>query len=257
MARADHNTLLHSGLVRVSASRTEWLAAANVTVVMLIGLAVLSSLLQVSILAVGLIAITVGLLRSIRPVASMIRLSLTFVIPVLLIHGVLNPQFPVTTKILDFIPLRQDGFTFGSHVATRVIVIFVLGALWLSIDRDKFVNDLISLRVPLPVVLLCSQAVAVASTMQRRAHAIYDAQQARGIKVGPGVFTRISALPKVMLPLFVAVISDAYARADILATRGFGSGPISVWHPLKFRPSTWLASGIAAAIVALAATVAP
>lgn len=231
----------------------EWMAVALVTLIALCGLAILGSPTQLAIICVGFTVLAVSLARSLRLLGTVLRFSAPFVIPIVLIHAVLNPQYQATLKILNLVPFRLDGFLFGLVVSLRVTVIFVLGVMWSLVDRDKIISDLIRLGAPTPVLIITAQAVAVAGQIPRRARAIYDAQQARGIKVGPGILTRASALPKVMIPLFVAIINDADVRSSVMATRGFGSGPVPVWDPIVIDRTVWISGAVAIGILTTAA----
>lgn len=236
-----------------SGTAIEWMAAAFITLIALFGLAILGTPKQLAFLCAGLFVLVLSLVRSLRLMAPVLRFSAPFVIPIMLIHAVLNPQYQITFEFLNLIPFRSDGFTFGLGVSLRVVAIFVLGAMWFAVDRDKIISDLICLGTPLPVLIVTAQAVAVAGLIQRRARAIYDAQQARGIKVGPGFFARAAALPKVMIPLFVTVINDADMRSSVMAARGFGSGPVSVWIPFAINRTVWISGAATIAIVIIAA----
>lgn len=230
----------------------DWMVAAFITLVALFGLAILGTPKQLALFCGGYFILVISLARSLHLMISVFRLSIPFVIPIMLIHSILNPQYQVTFEFFNVIPFRLDGFNFGLGISLRVVEIVVVGAMWFSVDRDKIISDLIRLGTPLPVLIVTAQAVAVAGHIHRQARAIYDAQQARGIKVGPGFLARASALPKVMIPLFVAVINDADMRSSIMATRGFGSGPVSVWTPIVISRTVWIAGFAAIAIVIIA-----
>jgi energy-coupling factor transporter transmembrane protein EcfT len=227
----------------------DWIASSAVTFIIIVGLWLERALIQQSILCTGTLILTALFSRSTSPIRIVAKLSLPFILPLLVIHGVLNPQFPQTFELPLHIPFRQAGFAWGLDIALRIVTLFGLATMWTHVDRDKLISDLVTLKLPLPVLLLAAQTTAIVSIIDRRSHAILAAQQARGINIGPRFRSRVAALPKLLIPLFVTAITDADARAQIMVTRGLGSGRIAAWTDLRLHLDVYLFSLLATALV--------
>lgn len=107
--------------------------------------------------------------------------TVPFLLPLLLVHGVLNTQFPISFWLLDIVPIRETGLAFGYDLALRVFTFSVVAAYWLSVDRDRMVEALISLRLPTALIMIAMQGFVMSRLVKDRIDAIYLAQRARGI----------------------------------------------------------------------------
>lgn len=239
---------------RLSTYSVAWSSALVATLLLLVGIAVLSSPLALLWLDFTAMIGSTLLSRSVASVRQTLKLSLVFVIPLVLIHTVLNPEFSVTFWFYH-IPLRLVGLVFALSIAFRVVAIIAVGTMWLRVDRDDFAADLLRANISLWIVLLMTQTVAIAGVVSRRVQTIYLAQQARGIKVGPDLLARALALPKIAIPLFVSVIIEADNRSSYLAAGGLGSGPVGRWGRVVIPHSTYLVVllGTVAVLLALVA----
>lgn len=179
-----------------------------------------------------------------------IRLSLLFIVPVIAIHGLLNPEFSVTGQWLG-LNVRKSGLTFGAIIGLRVSVAIAVSLVWLSVSIERTVADMTALGMPLPLILVLAQSISLARSLQRRVAVVYLAQQARGVPVSGGLLRRLASLSKVAIPLFVSVIAEAAARAEILTSRGMGVGPLS--EGTTFRVP---ATAIACLVMAMTASTA-
>ncbi len=145
-----------------------------------------------------------------------------FVLPLLLVHGVLNAQFPITSWWLDLVPIRGTGLAFGYDLGVRVLLFSVVAAYWLSVDRDAMVEALIRLRLPTPLIMLAMQGFVMGRLVQERIHAIHLAQRARGIPVSASFAQRIASMPALLIPVVVGTFVEAEARVPVLLAHGYG-----------------------------------
>lgn len=148
--------------------------------------------------------------------------TIPFTLPLILIHGVLNSQFPVTNYWLDLIPLRSEGLYFGIDLAIRIMLFSVVGAYWLSVDRDAMVESLIQFRLPIPIIMLAMHGFVMARLVQERIHAIHLAQRARGIPVSASFRERLASIPALLIPVVVGAFVEAEARIPVLLAHGYG-----------------------------------
>ncbi len=158
-----------------------------------------------------------------RSAATFFRWTVPFVLPLLLIHGVVNANYPARTWIVDLIPWRPEGFRFGFGISLNLLLFSTIGAYWLTVSRDDVTDDLVRWRLPGWAVLFLSQGIAMAALLERRIESVYLAQRARGIPVGPGILARLRAFPSVLLPAVVSTLVEADSRVPALVSRGFGS----------------------------------
>lgn len=158
--------------------------------------------------------------------------TIPFVLPLILIHGVLNSGYPVTSFLLGVVPLRDEGVKFGYDVAVRVAILSTVGAYWLSVDRDEFVEALLRTGLPISLVMVAMQGLVMARLLQYRIDAVYKAQRARGIPVASSFARRLRSLPAVLVPVVVGTFVEAEARVPVLLSQGYGRGEP---HPVTAR----------------------
>jgi energy-coupling factor transporter transmembrane protein EcfT len=145
-----------------------------------------------------------------------------FLVPLLLFHGVLNGQFPVTSWWLDTIPIRSIGLAFGYGLAVRILLFSVVAAYWLSVDPDDMVEALLRLRLPTPLIMLAMQGFVMGRLVQNRIQSIHLAQRARGIPVSASLAQRIASMPALLIPVVVGTFVEAEARVPVLLAHGYG-----------------------------------
>ncbi len=148
--------------------------------------------------------------------------TLPFVLPLVAIHGVLNSAYPVTSLLLDAIPVRSEGVEFGYDVAVRVVILSIVGAYWLSVDRDEFVEALLRLGLPASLIMIAMQGLVMARQLQHRIDAVYQAQRARGIPVASSFLKRLRSFPALLVPVVVGTLVEAEARVPVLLSHGYG-----------------------------------
>ena len=182
-----------------------------------------------SSLAIFVLALIAGLCWQTRMNAKNLAIAgwvLPFCLPLLVIHGFLNSGFAVSIRIWGVIPWRPAGFDYGISMSLRILLIGVAAAFWAQTRRDEVVEYLIRRRLPLWIVLFLAQSVAVGAVIERRVLRVYQAQQARGIRVGPDLLSRVRAFPAILIPAVVTTLLEADARAPALTSRGFGASQI-------------------------------
>jgi energy-coupling factor transporter transmembrane protein EcfT len=155
-----------------------------------------------------------------------LKFSLPFLLPLLFIHGFLNPSFLKNIHFLYHINISAEGLKYGFTIFSRILMLTVSIAVWRNLHFEEAIDDLLSLSFP-PAILMTF--LICASTLKQISHkitSVYIAQQARGIKVGPGIFKRISSFPKVLIPIIVSTLVDCYSCGELMTNRGMGMFPI-------------------------------
>lgn len=163
--------------------------------------------------------------------------SLPFVLPLLLVHGILNANYPVT-QVWCFVPLRAAGIEFALETGLRLWVFAITIAFLSSVGAQQIVACLYRARgVPRPLVVLVASAVSMFHYLSVRAMSMSLAQRSRGLARGPGLRARIMSLLAVVVPLVAVVIVESGTRGQALATRGLGTRVLRL--EAVARPSSW------------------
>ena len=171
--------------------------------------------------------------------------TLPLLLPLGLIHGLINPAFVADHYLFEWVPIRSSGLYFALLIGLRVFILTTIVAIWREVDRDDLFRFSVYIGLPLPVVIMTAVATAVLCSIAMRVHAVYLAQQARGIAAGPDWLSRIRALPTIILPVVTATLIEGSARGSVMRNRGLGSGqltrPIPV-HSVSSASLGWMAT---------------
>lgn len=164
------------------------------------------------------------LVRRLEPAIFLLKVTLPLALPLLVVHGVLNPQFQASTYLIGMIPLRPAGLAFASVISFRLLVIAASMSIWrytVGVEVMEFFN-----RIHFPPALITGLAVAVASIelVQRKARAVYLAQQARGYDFRANWWTRIVGLPKLIIPVVTVTLVEGSERGVTMENRGLDLG---------------------------------
>lgn len=179
--------------------------------------------LTVAAMSIGLyVTVVAATVRQVAPLWQTLKLTLPLAIPLVLVHGVLNPTF-VRTDAWFGVPIRFEGFVFGAIVSLRVLVLALAAVLWSIVDTQRLLWDAVRWRIPLPLTTSLVLGASTARFIRRRAVSVLMAQQARGIPVHGNVIQRARALVAVVIPVVISTLVESAKRGEILAIRGFGS----------------------------------
>jgi len=171
-------------------------------------------------LAVSIVALTVASTKSLKTIKTFVTISLPLLVPLILIHGLVNPQFEMNARMWS-VPYRQEGITFALSVYSNLAVFLAIATGWANVNRDEFFDWMVACRVPVFLVGLVGQSIAMVILIEKRGRAVLKAQTARGIPTGPNWRHRLRALPSVILPVVTSLINEADQRSTALWSRGF------------------------------------
>jgi energy-coupling factor transport system permease protein len=190
--------------------------------------------------------------RNVRGLRRFIGWSLAFAVPLILMHGVLNAQYPITTRLL-ILPIREAGLDFGAAQAARILCLFVPALYWSAVNRMSVIEILKFIRLDRFLASAIFEGFSLAGEMEHRARIILEAQRARGIRTSGPPWTRIRALVAVVLPLAATLLRDAPTRVRV--QEYLGSVEASFAGP-RVLPSLHLAE-LGLLVLPLAALVTP
>lgn len=201
--------------------------------------------------AVSVVLLTVVSVRRLQPVKPFVMISLPLFVPLMLIHGLVNPQFEIESNIWS-VPLRPQGVAFALSVYSGLSIFLAIAVACLQVNRNEFFDWMVARRVPVFLVGLVAQSMAMVTLIEKRSRAVFKAQTARGIPTGPNWGHRIKALPSIVLPVITSLINEADQRSTALWSRGF----LEYRFAAKETPFGTIAEfGWAAAAVILPATI--
>lgn len=166
-------------------------------------------------------------LRTFEPAAFLAKATLPLAVPLVLIHGFLNPQFPVDHRWILHIPIRAEGIAFAGVVSARLLLVAASMAIWRYTTGTSVIGFFTRLRLPPTAIAGITVAISSVELVQRKARAVYLAQQARGYDFRANLRARIVGLPKLIIPVVAATLVEGSERGATMENRGLGSGR---WH---------------------------
>lgn len=153
--------------------------------------------------------------------------SLPFALPLLVVHGIINPRFPVSLH-LHWLPIRSTGIDFALLMSVRLLILSTIAAWWYEADPMQVIHSAIRWHLPTALVVMAAMAFASFRASARRIDMVLQAQQARGVPIHGGLLGRARSLIAVVIPVIVGSLMESDARATVLRTRGLGSGALVV-----------------------------
>lgn len=189
---------------------------------------------ELMVLAFSLVAL-LCLAFSMNSKRSVFKMTLLWILPIalplLVIHGIINPSFDITVYAAAYIPIRIDGLTFASTLSLKLGLFTLAVAIWKNISRESAFAKFLSVRwIPYWMVIVIMQSISLVDHVSRRSESIFLAQQARGIQVRGSFISRIKALPKIIIPLIASTLVESDERATALGSRGFGAARLTTRH---------------------------
>lgn len=152
--------------------------------------------------------------------------TLPIVVPLSIIHGIVNPVFPVGQVLLG-IPIRPDGLVYSLDVVGRLLVVAVTALAWREPSNVQLLALAQALRLPKSLVLGVVGAASASALVESRVTAVVIAQRARGLEMGPGIRARVRALFVIAIPIITTTIVEAHHRGTVVSLRGLGHGELS------------------------------
>jgi hypothetical protein len=153
--------------------------------------------------------------------------SLLLAVPLLVVHGIVNPRFPVSLH-LHWLPIRSTGIDFALLMSVRLFILSTIAAWWYEADPMQVIHAAIRWRLPTGLVVMAAMGFASFRAATRRIDTVLQAQQARGVPIHGGLLARARSLVAVVMPVIVGSLMESDARATVLRTRGLGSGALVV-----------------------------
>jgi energy-coupling factor transport system permease protein len=128
------------------------------------------------------------------------------------------------------------GLTAAMGLLAITTAFFVFFA---STSPEDLGNSLVQAGLPFPAAFVMTAALQFAPVMGRKARAIIEAQQARGIDLKPG-WGALRHYPALLVPLLIQSFQLADALAEAMEARGFGRPGRTFHKSYRMRPWDWL-----------------
>jgi len=178
------------------------------------------ALLAVALLGVAVVA---GLLGRVAKLAAI--LTVPFLVAVVLIQGLFYPGNETPLVAVGPVTFWEEGVSYGLLVFFRVLVVVCAVLIMVFSTYPKammvaFIDK--GLSPKLAYVFMAS--LQFIPEMQRRAAAIVEAQQARGLDLKANLWRRFQALLAMMIPLLTGALISVETRSLALEARGFSRG---------------------------------
>jgi energy-coupling factor transport system ATP-binding protein len=180
---------------------------------------VVSTLLQtIPLLAVFLVALYAGAVARRLDVRALLRRNipiLPVIVSMIVIHGWANPA---NVHWIGWFGV--EGLTFGTVTSLRLLCFLAVANIFLlatpvhevvrwTRDHNRDLGLMVSMAFTITPIL--SEQMAV--TLQ--------AQQVRGMPVGPGIVTKVKAYTQVLIPVVVKALTRAEQMSLLLLARGY------------------------------------
>jgi energy-coupling factor transport system permease protein len=178
------------------------------------------ALIAVALLGVAAVA---GFPGRVAKVAAVLTVPL--LVAVVLIQGLFYPGNETPLVEVGPVTFWAEGVSYGLLVFFRVLVVVcaVLIMVYSTYPKAMMVAFIDKgLSPKLAYVFMAS--LQFAPEMQRRARAIIEAQQARGLDLEANLWRRFQALLSMMIPLLAGALISVETRSLALEARGFSRG---------------------------------
>ena len=171
----------------------------------------------------GLAALTAGVLARVRGMRGL--------------RGLLAPMLPVLVLVFGFAVLTPGGVGYASTLVLRLVTMLCsTAALLATTPAERFTTLMRTLRLPNPLVFVCTTALRFIPTLRRRSRQITEAQRVRGAPIDSrGPVRRVLAHATIMVPLLTSGIRMSEDLAAAMISRGYGI----TRHPTRLHDLRW------------------
>lgn len=171
----------------------------------------------------GLAALTAGVLLRVRGLRGLWCL--------------LAPMIPVLVLVFGFAAFTPGGIGYASVLVLRLVTMLCsTAALLATTPSERFTTLMRTLRLPNPLVFVCTTALRFIPTLRRRSRQITEAQQVRGAHINSRTpVRRVLAHATIMVPLLTSGIRMSEDLSAAMISRGYGI----TCHPTRLHDLHW------------------
>lgn len=132
---------------------------------------------------------------------------------------------------------RQTGQAAALGLMAVTSVFFVFFA---STDPEDLGNSLVQAGLPFSAAFVMTAALQFVPVVSRKARAVIEAQQARGIILKPG-WRALRNYPALLVPLLMQSFQTAESLAEAMEARGFGRSGRTFHRDYRMGVKDWVA----------------
>ena len=171
----------------------------------------------------GLATLTAGALARVRGIRGL--------------WGLLAPMLPVLVLVFGFAAVTPGGIGYASALVLRLVTMLCsTAALLATTPAERFTTLMRALRLPNPLVFVCTTALRFIPTLRRRSRQITEAQRVRGAHIDSrGPVRRVLAHATIMVPLLTSGIRMSEDLSAAMISRGYGI----TRHPTRLHDLHW------------------
>lgn len=175
------------------------------------------ALIAVVLLGVAAVA---GFLDRVAKLAAVV--TVPFLIAVVIVQGLFYAGNETPLIAIGPVTFWEEGLSYGLLVFFRVLVVVCAVLLMVySTHPKKMMVAFIDKGLSPKLAYVFMASLQFVPEMQRRAQAIIEAQQARGLDLKANLWRRFQALLAMMIPLLTGALISAETRSLALEARGF------------------------------------
>ena len=151
--------------------------------------------------------------------------------------GLLAPMLPVLVLVFGFAAVTPGGIGYASALVLRLVTMLCsTAALLATTPAERFTTLMRALRLPNPLVFVCTTALRFIPTLRRRSRQITEAQRVRGAHIDSrGPVRRVLAHATIMVPLLTSGIRMSEDLSAAMISRGYGI----TRHPTRLHDLHW------------------
>lgn len=180
-------------------------------------------------LALAAVVLLAGVFRPIAKVLGVIAVPLATAL--ILIQGLFFPDNETPWYIVEPFPVfdqlvfYEEGLLFALLILFRILVLMLaLLSVIVTTHPKRLMISLTEKRMPDKLAYVFLAALQFIPQMRKRAGAIVDAQQARGLDTEANLRRRVRSLLALLGPLLISMLIATETRALALESRGFTRG---------------------------------
>ena len=133
-----------------------------------------------------------------------------------------------------------DRITGQAAALGLIAITTVFFVFFASTEPEDLGNSLVQAGLPFPVAFVMTAALQFVPVVSRKARAVVEAQQARGIVLKPG-WRSLSNYPALLVPLLIQAFQTAESLAEAMEARGFGRSGRSFRKAYRMEALDWFA----------------
>lgn len=159
---------------------------------------------------------------------SLLKIGLVMLVPILLalfiVQGLTFPGGKTPLFQWEFITVTYEGLDFALGIGSRITALVLASLLFVLTTHPGVLLGALSDKGMSPKFsYILASTLQLVPAFKDRADSILLAQQARGLKLGGGLGSRVKVMLPLLSPLVLGMFTDVEERSTAMEARAFGS----------------------------------